>query len=119
MHKIHDKELDLSDFSWEHLCTQDIALLEGTIGVLNYRRQQYLELKDTDPKAAKEAWYSMIQLLPTSYEQQRTIMLNYEVLANIYESRKNHKLAEWHIFCKWIESLPYSEIITGESDANG
>ena len=78
-----------------------------TINLLNYYRQKYLETKD------KKYWWQMIQLLPSSYNQRRTVMLNYEVLANIYKSRRNHKLDEWHTFCDWIEGLPYSELITG------
>ena len=77
------------------------------IKALNFNREKYLETKD------KKYWWQMIQLLPTSYNQKRTVMLNYEVLANIYKSRRNHKLDEWKDFCKWIESLPYSELITG------
>ena len=82
--------------------------LRITIGVLNTNRKAYIETKD------KKYWQQMIQLLPSSYNQKRTVMLNYEVLANIYKSRKNHKLDEWHTFCDWIENLPYSELITGE-----
>lgn len=76
--------------------------------MLNAYRENYLETKD------KQDWWQMIQLLPSSYNQRRTVMLNYEVLANIYKSRRHHKLDEWHTFCDWIESLPYSELITGE-----
>jgi hypothetical protein len=117
MHKIHEKEFTLEDFSCEHLgedvivngtnCNVVMDCLHQTINVLNTARQWYLETKD------KQFWWQMIQLLPSSYNQKRTIMFNYEVLANIYESRKNHKLDEWRDMCKWIESLPYSEIITG------
>lgn len=161
MHKIAEKEFTRDDFSWEHLIDYDpyscdevdgpvingaphigcggIQLLNLTINVLNYYRQKYLETKD------KKYWWQMIQLLPSSYNQRRTVMLNYEVLANIYKSRKNHKLDEWsgrdcfkdlarncntcvkngtsecHAgkeggFIQWIESLPYSEIITGKKD---
>lgn len=85
-----------------------IEVLELTIDMLNRARNLYLKTKD------KRYWWQMIQLLPSSYNQKRTVMLNYEVLHNIYESRKNHKLDEWHVFCDWIEKLPYSEIITGE-----
>ena len=119
MHKIHDKEFTLDDFSHEHLgvnpkCTEAIDftwnfeyfLLE-TIRGLNAARAAYLKTKD------KFYFDQMIQLLPTSYNQKRTVMLNYEVLANIYKSRKNHKLDEWRELCKWIEKLPHSEIITG------
>ena len=114
MHKIAEKEFTLEDFSCEHLfdfcpdCDTDSAtVLQYTIGWLNYCREKYLETKD------KEYWWQLIQLLPSSYNQRRTIMLNYEVLANIYKSRKAHKLDEWRVFCAWIESLPYHEIITG------
>ena len=82
-------------------------LLGLTINVLNYYRRRYIETK------LKQYWWQMIQLLPSSYNQTRNVMLNYEVLANIYRQRKNHKLDEWREFCKWIESLPYSEFVTG------
>lgn len=116
MHKIHAKEFTLDDFSHEHLSCIDIGggvgsphqMLKNTIRMLNECRGLYLQTKD------KEYWWQMIQLLPTSYNQKRTVMLNYEVLANIYHSRKNHKLDEWHDFCHWIEQLPYSELITGK-----
>ena len=124
MHKIHAKEFTLDDFSHEHLITGEKPLVEGgadapeppnaiwlihrTIQTLNQYRDLYLQTKD------KKYWWQMIQLLPSSYNQKRTVMLNYEVLVNIYKSRKNHKLDEWVEFCKWIENLPYSELITGE-----
>lgn len=115
MHKIHDKEFTREDFSHEHLfdfMTGDVELLpieilDYTINCLNLCRERYLKTND------KEYWWQMIQLLPSSYNQKRTVMLNYEVLANIYQSRKDHKLDEWHTFCHWIEELPYSELITG------
>ena len=124
MHKIHAKEFTLDDFSHEHLLTDDeslefmktesdnyawsaIDILNTTIVSLNEYRYRYLETKD------KRYWWQMIQLLPTSYNQKRTVMLNYEVLANMYQSRKNHKLDEWHDLCHWIETLPYSQLITG------
>ena len=107
MHKIHDKAFNLDDFSYEHLSDDALMALCGLCGVLNSCREQYLETKD------KAYWWDMIQLLPSSYNQKRTVMLNYEVLANIYKSRRTHKLDEWRELCKWIESLPYSEIITG------
>lgn len=126
MYKIAEKEFTLEDFSHEHLMSIanddpcDALFLEGTnirvdsddlldltINVLNYYRNRYLKTKD------KKYWWQMIQLLPSSYNQKRTVMLNYEVLANIYRSRRNHKLDEWHTFCDWIEDLPYSEVITG------
>lgn len=119
MHKIADKKFTMADFSCEHLydfspdCDTDSAtVLRYTIGRLNYCREKYLETKD------KKYWWPMIQLLPTSYNQKRTVMLNYEVLANMYRSRKNHKLDEWHTFCDWIETLPHSELITGKEDTN-
>ena len=107
MHKIHAKEFTLEDFSCEKLY-DPIGDLRPTIDRLNVYRERYLETKD------KNDWWQMIQLLPTSYNQKRTVMLNYEVLANIYKSRRNHKLDEWHTFCDWIEELPYSELITGK-----
>ena len=112
MHKIHAKEFTFDDFSHEHLFPTAKKNLESTIDILNGYRDQYSV--DTNPELKKEYWWQMIQLLPSSYNQKRTVMLNYEVLANIYKSRRNHKLDEWHIFCDWIESLPYSEMITGE-----
>lgn len=139
MHKIAAKEFKLEDFSHEHLIGSPIPnfkkpchltekmtdgntgysfgltatpndFMHWTIEVLNAYRMLYLETKD------KNYWWQMVQLLPSSYNQKRTVMLNYEVLANIYKSRKNHKLDEWHTFCEWIESLPYSELITGPSN---
>ena len=135
MHKIHAKEFTLEDFSYEHLldgrgfklvyddCTLDREvdfhlkmasrqLLELIINTLNYYRKIFLETKD------KKYWWQLIQLLPSSYNQRRTIMLNYEVLANIYKSRRNHKLDEWRAFCEWIENLPYAELITGKIEEN-
>ena len=141
MHKIQAKEFTLEDFSHEHLidgmesydedsdiCFHDCnlagtdfdyyevrfprQLMEMTIVLLNECREVFLRTKD------KKAWWQMIQLLPSSYNQRRTVMLNYEVLAGIYPKRKDHKLDEWHDFCDWIKSLPYSEIITLE-EANG
>lgn len=134
MHKIAEKEFTLEDFSCEHLndesyhrewiesamVDEDITsphkiwatpldILRYTIEMLNAYRLQYLETKD------KNDWWQMIQLLPSSYNQTRNIMLNYEVLANMYHSRKNHKLDEWIEFCDWIETLPYSELITCDS----
>ena len=127
MHKIHAKEFTLEDFSCEHLYAEDeidgmyysttaeeeftsTDVLKVVIESLNNYRKMYLATKD------KKDWWQMIQLLPSSYNQRRTVMLNYEVLANIYKSRRNHKLDEWHTFCDWIESLPYSELITGKTD---
>lgn len=107
MHKIAEKRFKRDDFSHEHLMDGGNYILNGTIDILNEYRAQYLDSKD------KKYWWQMIQLLPSSYNQRRTVMLNYEVLANIYKSRRNHKLDEWHTFCNWIEELPYSELITG------
>lgn len=121
MHKIHAKEFTIDDFSQEHLITREKPLIEGadsveppngiwlihrTVQTLNQYRELYLQTKD------KKYWWQMIQLLPSSYNQKRTVMLNYEVLANMYKSRKNHKLDEWRDFCDWIKTLPYSELIT-------
>lgn len=127
MHKIAEKEFTLEDFSCEHLGVfipaekndgvEDyknlwIASLEETIDYLNVARTFYN--RETDPKIKKDYWWQLIQLLPSSYNQTRNVMMNYEVLANIYRQRKNHKLDEWREFCKWIESLPYSELITDQ-----
>ena len=110
MHKIHSKEFTLDNFSHEHLSdfNRNVVLDGVIIKQLNKVRECYLETKD------KEYWWQMIQLLPSSYNQKRTILLNYEVLANMYKSRKNHKLDEWRNFCDWIKTLPYSELIIGE-----
>lgn len=135
MHKIHAKEFTMDDFSYEHLLEQKdvhvpndsccnpnwegcgviapIDILEETVNMLNKAREMFLETKD------KKYWWQMIQLLPTSYNQKRTVMLNYEVLANIYKSRKDHKLDCWRDFCSWIETLPYSELITNEDKFDG
>ena len=121
MHKIAAKKFTLDDFSHEHLFHNvndtemwlDIDffnVLDNTIFYLNKARELYLDTKD------KNYWWQMIQLLPSSYNQKRTVMLNYEVLANIYPMRKNHKLDEWRDFCEWIETLPYSELITREKE---
>lgn len=107
MHKIAAKEFALDDFSTEHLIEAERDVLDVVIDALNFARHEYLRTKD------KRYWYSMIQLLPQSYNQRRTLMLNYEVLATIYRQRKDHKLAEWHTFCEWIETLPYAELIVG------
>lgn len=132
MHKIADKEFTLDDFSHEHLRSGwsekdkngefiippgPIECLENTVIMLNRVRDSYLETckkgSSSIGLSVKDIWWQMIQLLPSSYNQKRTVMLNYEVLANIYKSRKNHKLDEWVKLCKWIEGLPYSELITG------
>ena len=120
MHKIVDKEFTLKDFSCEHLEGRALNTLEDMVDELNYWRDYYLVITKqnvvgADTKA-KDIWWQMIQLLPSSYNQKRTVMLNYEVLANIYKSRKNHKLDEWHTFCNWIETLPYSELIIGGAE---
>lgn len=112
MHKIHSKQFELADFSHEHLTIASASALQDVIYTLNYWRAQY-DLADTD-NLRKACWWQLIQLLPSSYNQRRTLMLNYEVLANIYKQRKNHKLDEWTEFCKWIEELPYSVLITGK-----
>ena len=119
MHKIHAKEFDISDFSTEHLCDNiEVAYMSECIdpeshmyviiNMLNAARDRYLETK------SKKYWWQMIQLLPTSYNQKRTVMLNYEVLRNMYHARKNHKLDEWHDFCRWAKGLPYSQLITDD-----
>lgn len=126
MHKIAAKEFSRDDFSWEHLsgdnCIPDhdyqssTYVLDLVIESLNFWRHEYLTGEETGIKKDKRAWWQMLQLLPSSYNQRRTVMLNYEVLANIYKSRRNHKLDEWHTFCDWIEGLPYSELIIGEDN---
>ena len=107
MHKIQEKEFTLEDFSYEQLDMDGRDVLEDTINVMNEARAYFNKNK------AKNNWWQMIQLLPSSYNQTRNVMMNYEVLANIYKSRKDHKLDCWRDFCKWIEELPYSELITG------
>jgi hypothetical protein len=121
MHKIDAKEFTLDDFSHEHLMTGSMFQLHRTVDLLNEAREAFLECtvskyatSEEASRAKKAYWWQMIQLLPTSYNQKRTVMLNYEVLVNIYHSRKNHKLDEWHTFCDWIRGLPYAELITGE-----
>lgn len=136
MHKIADREFTLDDFSCEHLYHEDynrdlitsaivdedeksmhavwatpLDILKFTIEMLNSYRAHYLTTLD------KDDWWQMIQLLPSSYNQKRTVMLNYEVMANIYKSRHNHKLDEWHTLCDWIKTLPYSELITGKEES--
>lgn len=119
MHKIHAKEFTLDDFSTEHLMALPKSKLRSVISELNHWRDIYLnggeELVLFEPKN-KDVWWQMIQLLPSSYNQKRTIYLNYQVLYEIYEWRRNHKLDEWHTFCHWIEELPYSELIIGEKE---
>lgn len=108
MHKIHAKEFSLEDFSCEHLNRPSLKIFENMIKCMNDYREEFIKDKD------KHNWWQMIQLLPSSYNQKRTVMMNYEVLSNMYHSRKNHKLDEWRDLCEWIKTLPYSEIITGE-----
>lgn len=108
MHKIHAKKFDRSDFSMEHLIPRMKEVMDVTIANLNACRGNFLETKD------KTWWWQMIQLLPSSYNQKRTVQVNYSVLKNMYHARKNHKLDEWHEFCRWVEALPYSELITGK-----
>lgn len=125
MHKIADKRFERDDFSIEHLenCDEQhwMVCMDNVISAMNVARDKYLEAKENgaDGFTLKRYWWQMIQLLPSSYNQRRTVMLNYEVLANIYKSRRNHKLDEWHTFCDWIKSLPYSELITGKENKNG
>ena len=107
MHKVHDKEFTVDDFSYDHLNEKSLYMLNGTIRYLNDVREAFLETKD------KDYWWQMIQLLPSLYNQRRTVQLNYEVLRRMYHSRKNHKLDEWREFCKWVEALPHSELICG------
>lgn len=119
MHKIQAKEFTVDDFSCEHLDIRTKALLEEIIKALNDYRKLYIEYNADDFEikgcpSKKDIWWQMIQLLPSSYNQTRNVMMNYEVLANIYKSRKDHKLDEWREFCKWIKTLPYSELIIGE-----
>ena len=103
MHKIHAKPFELSDFSHEKLTERGLKALGDLIAVMEQYRTEFIASKD------KAAWYNMIQLLPTSYNQMRTCTLNYETLVNIYYARKNHKLEEWHTFCDWIRTLPYAD----------
>ena len=120
MHTIHKKEFELTDFSYEHMNIWSLDILKKTIGTLNRFRHMYLrggltydgndKYREFEPKD-KYIWWQMIQLLPTSYNQKRTVMLNYEVLANMYKSRRDHKLDEWHTFCDWMSELPYSDLI--------
>ena len=113
MHKIHAKKFTLDDFSYDHLDEESIEVLESVIEALNCNRNIFNgNVALADGSTPKDYWWNMIQLLPTSYNQRRTVQLNYEVLANMYHSRRLHKLDEWREFCKWVESLPYSELIT-------
>ena len=121
MHKIHAKEFDTDDFSHEHLDVRTIEMLKSIVDILNDYRDLYVNYNTNDFEikgcpSKKDIWWQMIQLLPSSYNQKRTVMLNYEVLVGIYRWRKEHKLDEWREFCRWIEQLPYSEIIIGEKE---
>lgn len=114
MHKIAEKEFTMEDFSCEHMNHTSLNVLKEIIDLLNKYREDYLNPEAGKIGVKKDYWWQMIQLLPSSYNQRRTVMLNYEVLTNIYKSRKGHKLDEWNSFCDWIESLPYAELITGK-----
>lgn len=119
MHKIAAKEFTPADFSLEHIGDMSIPTIMKIIEDLNLWRKAYNEYENMDQVikskyTKKQCWYNMIQLLPSSYNQCRTLQLNYEVLANIYRQRRHHKLDEWHTFCNWIEKLPYAELIVGE-----
>lgn len=128
MHKIQEKEFTLEDFSCDHLISGSIETLNDTIDILNdfrewylkydYMNEDYKKLFNKEITCKKDLWWQLIQLLPSSYNQTRNVMMNYEVLANIYRQRKGHKLDEWREVCKWIESLPYSELITGKEDSD-
>lgn len=113
MHKIHAKQFVLDDFSHEHLTDATVCALRETVDTLNFWRAKY-DSADSET-LRKECWWQLIQLLPSSYNQRRTIMLNYEVLANIYKWRRDHKLDEWRAFCCWAAGLPYSELIVGDA----
>ena len=111
MHKIHSKELTREDFSFEKLNDKSLKMMDNLLEYIESVRQTYLETKD------KELWYNLIQLLPSSFNQMRTVTMNYENLRNMYFARKTHKLDEWHVYCDWIKSLPYSkELIWGEEN---
>jgi hypothetical protein len=111
MHKIHANPFSMEDFSVEHLDHFGMNIMEQLIRFLNFHREKFIETKD------KNHWWQMIQMLPSSYNQRRTVHLNYAVLKAMYHARKHHKLDEWHEFCRWVESLPYAaELITGEAE---
>ena len=121
MHKIHEKEFTLDDFSHEHLLDSSLCELKSIISGLNNMRYDFINFEKLNTPSCidkKDYWWQMIQMLPSSYNQKRTVMLNYEVLSNIYKSRRNHKLDEWVEFCKMIETLPHSEFITGKGVEN-
>lgn len=122
MHKIADKEFTLDDFSYEHLTPAAIATIRTVIERLNFARKEFLKGRKSSEfgmPSAKEYWWDMIQLLPSSYNQLRTVQLNYAVLRSMYHARRNHKLDEWRDFCSWVESLPYAELITLGGNDNG
>ena len=112
MHKIHAKEFTLDDFSHEHLNWQSKKVLEDVVCALNNARE-FFNRSD----GVKDDWWQMIQLLPSSYNQRRTVMMNYEVLCNQHHARKNHRLDEWREYCKWVETLPHAELICGEKSS--
>ena len=118
MHKIAEKEFTLDDFSCEHLMGVYLEQMRRIIDDLNNARKYFTVGDRFFSPGNKRDWWQMIQLLPSSYNQTRNVMMNYEVLANIYKSRKDHKLDEWRNFCKWIEELPYSELIAGKTKEN-
>ena len=118
MHKLTAKEFELDDFSHEHLIVASLNSLKRTIEDLNSCREAYLSVEIEYPEWKKKIWWQLIQLLPSSYNQRRTVQLNYAVLKNMYHARKNHKLDEWINFCGWIETLPYAELITGSVGGN-
>lgn len=122
MHTIANREFMLGDFSHEHLTPAAIATIRTVIERLNFARKEFLKGRKGSEfglPSAKEYWWDMIQLLPSSYNQMRTVQLNYAVLRNMYHARKNHKLDEWRDFCSWVESLPYAELITLGGNDNG
>ena len=114
MHKIQAKKFELDDFSYEHLLDNSLDALVDVIDILNYHREAFNTYEDEYAHDKKDYWWQMIQLLPSSYNQKRTVHLNYEVLGTIYHQRRHHKLDEWHVFCDTIKTLPYSEFITRE-----
>lgn len=122
MPTIANKEFTLDDFSYEHLTPAAIATIRTVIERLNFARKEFLKGRKSSEfgmPSAKEYWWDMIQLLPSSYNQKRTVQLNYAVLRNMYHARRNHKLDEWRDFCSWVESLPYAELITLGGNDNG
>lgn len=114
MHTIMKEAFEIDDFSHDHLDEESHNILSYIVYRLNCWRNEYIITKH--PEIKKRIWYKIIQILPSSFNQKRTVQLNYEVLANIYHARKNHKLDEWREFCHWIETLPYSELITGGAE---